>query len=580
MCSCWAKTRVRASASLPRQCSFGQTRFGKQSSAGRLWSRPALGFMLDRMGISSSESSGESGEVSGAPGLARSASVLAAGNLASRVLGLLREMLIAAYFGASGQVSAYRVAAQVPILIYDFLVGGMLSAALVPVLSDYARRGKAEFTQVVSALATIFALVLALLVLLLELAAPQLAWLLAGGFATQDPSLLQLTAQLIRLVSPMVWLLSMGGVTAAVLYALQRFTVPAFATAVFNLGVVVAVPLLAPSFGIYSLVVGLLLGSATQLAMMAVEMQRRGVNVRPTPNWRHPALRRILWLYLPIAAGLVVSLFQVGLDRRLASGTGESSIAWMANATTLQQMPLGLISVAISLAALPRLSQYFAAGDEGGYRTTLARGLRMLWLLIAPSAALLWLLGTPITRVLFQHGAFTAQDTVQVVAALNIYLIGMVFAALDYPLNFAFYARNNTLLPALVGVASVAVYTVVALSLVQPLGYLGLVWADTAKQASHLAIMAFLLWRRVGRLGAGTLRGLFEVAVATGLLTVVAWGVAQIAGRVLPPTLPGSLALIAAAAGAGLIVYAAFLFWRGQAEIKTIFGRFVGFISR
>jgi putative peptidoglycan lipid II flippase len=545
------------------------------------------------MGISSSESRGEAApepaadptpnstvepageclEASGAPGLARSASVLAAGNLVSRVLGLLREMLIAAYFGASGQVSAYRVAAQVPILIYDFLIGGMLSAALVPVLSDYARRGKAEFTQVVSALATIFALVLALLVLLLELAAPQLAWLLAGGFATQDPSLLQLTAQLIRLVSPMVWLLSMGGVTAAVLYALQRFTVPAFATAVFNLGVVVAVPLLAPSFGIYSLVVGLLLGSATQLAMMAVEMRRRGVHVWPTPNWRHPALRRILWLYLPIAAGLVVSLFQVGLDRRLASGTGESSIAWMANATTLQQMPLGLISVAISLAALPRLSQYFAAGDESGYRTTLARGLRMLWLLIAPSAALLWLLGTPVTRVLFQHGAFTAQDTVQVVAALNIYLIGMVFAALDYPLNFAFYARNNTLLPALVGVASVAVYTVVALTLVQPLGYLGLVWADTAKQASHLAIMAFLLWRRVGRLGAGTLRGLLEVAVATGLLTVVAYGVAQLVSSVLPPTLLGSLALIAAAAGAGVVVYAAFLFWRGQAEIKTIFAR-------
>ncbi|MFN8466831.1 MAG: murein biosynthesis integral membrane protein MurJ [Caldilineaceae bacterium] len=518
-------------------------------------------------------SGGEPGEAAGAPGLARSASVLAAGNLASRVLGLVREMLIAAFFGASGQVSAYRVAAQVPILIYDFLIGGMLSAALVPVLSDYARRGKAEFTQVVSALATIFALVLALLVLLLELAAPQLAWLLAGGFATQDPGLLQLTAQIIRLVSPMVWLLSMGGVTAAVLYALQRFTVPAFATAVFNLGVVVAVPLLAPSWGIYSLVVGLLLGSGTQLAMMTVEIRRRGVKVRPTPNWRHPALRRILWLYLPIAAGLVVSLFQVGLDRRLASGTGESSIAWMANATTLQQMPLGLISVAISLAALPRLSQYFAAGNEDGYRTTLARGLRMLWLLIAPSAALLWLLGTPITRVLFQHGAFTAQDTVQVVAALNIYLIGMVFAALDYPLNFAFYARNNTLLPALVGVASVAVYTVVALTLVQPLGYLGLVWADTAKQASHLAIMAFLLWRRVGRLGAGTLRGLFEVAVATGLLAVVAWGVAQIAGRVLPSTLPGSLLLIAAAAGAGLVVYAAFLFWRGQAEIKTIFAR-------
>ena len=112
-----------------------------------------------------------------------------------------------------------------------------------------------------------------------------------------------------------------------------------------------------------------------------------------------------------------------------------------------------------------------------------------------------------------------------------------------------------------------------ALTLVQPLGYLGLVWADTAKQASHLAIMAFLLWRRVGRLGAGTLRGLVEVALATGLLFIIAWGVVHLLGGVLPPTLLGALVLIAAAAGAGVAAYAAFLLWRGQAEIKTIFDR-------
>jgi putative peptidoglycan lipid II flippase len=507
------------------------------------------------------------------PGLARSASVLAAGNLVSRVLGLLREMLIAAFFGASGQVSAFRVAAQVPILIYDFLIGGMLSAALVPVLSDYARRGKAEFAQVVSALATIAALVLALLVLLLEVSAPSLAWLLAGGFAAHDPSLLDLTTQLIRLASPMVWLLSMAGVTSAVLYALQRFTAPALATAVFNLGMVLAIPLLAPSLGIYSLIVGLLLGSSAQLGLMAVEMRRSGVLLRLRPDWRHPALHRILLLYLPIAAGLVVSLFQVGLDRRLASGTGESSIAWMANATTLQQMPLGLISVAISLAALPRLSQYYAAGDEALYRMTLARGLRMLWLLMAPAAVTLWLLGAPITRVLFERGAFTAQDTAQVVAALNIYVVGMVFAALDYPLNFAFYARNNTLLPALVGVASVVVYTGVALALVQPLGYLGLVWADTAKQASHLALMAFLLWRRVGRLEGGTLRKFALVALAAGLMALITGGAVRYMASLLPPSLLGNLALIAIAGGGGLAVYAGFLLWRGQAEIKLIWTR-------
>lgn len=513
-------------------------------------------------------------------GLARSASILAAGNLLSRVLGLLREILIAAWFGASGQVSAYRVAAQVPILIYDFLIGGMLSAALVPVLSDYAQRGRGEFARLVSALLAIFTVILALLALLLALAAPQLAWLLAGGFAANDPQLLTLTAQLIRLLSPLVWLLSMAGVTSAVLFALQRFSAPALATAVFNLGVVIAIPLFAPGLGIYSLPLGLLLGSSAQLTLMALDMRRGGVPLRLRPDWGHPALRRILWLYLPIAAGLLVSLFQVGLDRRLASGTGASSIAWMANATTLQQLPLGLISVAISLAALPRLSRHYASGDDTGYRRTLGSGLRMVWLLIAPAAVLLWLLGEPITRLLFERGAFTPQDTAQVVSALNIYAVGMLFAALDYPLNFAFYARNNTLLPALVGVASVGVYTVVALALVGPLGFLGLVWADTAKQAAHLVIMAVLLWRGVGRLQAGTMAGLAEVALAAGLLAIVVWIVTWALSSVLPTTLIGTLLLLAAAAGAGVAVYAIFLLRRGQAELKTIYERLAAKFSR
>ncbi|MBK8049598.1 MAG: murein biosynthesis integral membrane protein MurJ [Anaerolineales bacterium] len=503
-------------------------------------------------------------------GLARSAGILAIGSFASRVLGLAREIIIAALFGASGQVSAFRVAAQVPVLIYDFLVGGMLSAALVPVLSDYARRSRTEFAQVVGALIGAFVVILSLLVILLEATAPALSWLLAAGFRDSDPALLTLTTQLIRVLAPVVWLLGMAGVVTAVLYALQRFTFPAMATAVFNLGVVVMAPVLAPRIGIYSVAVGLLFGATAQLALMAADMMRAGVRFGIRLDWRHPALRRILWLYLPIAAGLVVSLFQVGLDRRLASGTGASSIAWMANATTLQQMPLGLISVAISLAALPRLSQFYAEHDEDAYRTTLARGLRLLWLLIVPAAVILWLLGPAVVRLLFQRGAFTAADTTQVVAALNIYLIGMIFAAVDFPLNFAFYARNNTLLPALVGVASVAVYTVVALTLVQTMGYLGLVWADTIKQAAHLAIIAFLLWRVVGRLHARTLQGFFQVLVAAAAMAVATAGVAWLL-RSLPAGGSWANLLYVTCAGlAGGVVYALVLTWMGAPEWRLL----------
>ncbi len=500
-------------------------------------------------------------------GIARSAGVLALGNAASRALGLVREMVIAYYFGASGQVSAFRVAAQVPVLLYDFLIGGMLSAALVPVLSDYARtRSRREFIQLVSVLVSVFTVVLAVVVLLLELAAPQVAHLLAGGLDAYDSTLLPLTTRLIRIIAPAVWLFSMAGVVTAVLYTLERFTFPAIATAVYNLGIVIAAPLLAGRLGVTSLAIGILAGSTAQLLLMVWDMRRAGVRVFFSLDFHHPALRRMLLLYLPIAAGLLVSLFQIGLDRRLASTTGAQSIAWMANATTLQQLPLGLISVAISLASLPRLSQYFAAGEEAAYRQTLGRGLRMVLLLIVPAAIGLWFLGKPLTQALFQRGSFTAGDTQAVAAALNIYVVGMIFAAIDFPLNFAFYARNNTLLPAIVGVLSVAIYMLVAFSLIDRLGYLGLVWADSAKQAGHALIMLTLLYRRVGRLGVHLPAALGQIGLAALAMALVMRPVGQTLGVALPPGAFGALLQIGIVGGAGLLAYGGVLLALGMPE--------------
>ncbi len=504
------------------------------------------------------------------PGLARSAGILAVGNIASRVLGLAREMLIAAYFGASGPVSAFTVASMVPTMLYDFLIGGMLSAALVPVLSQYARpERRQELIRLVGALVSLLALTLAGVVLLLQWTAPQVAWLLAGGFQDFDPSLLPLTVRLIRLLAPVVWFTSMAGLLMALLYALQRFTFPALATAIYNLGIVVAVPLLAPRLGITTLVAGVLLGSLLQFAVMAWDVRRAGIRLQV--RWSHPALATIVRLYIPIAAGLVVAQFQVALDRRLASGTGAQSIAWMRNATTLQQLPLGLISVAVAMAALPQLSRHFAARDEDGYRHTLARGLRMVLLLITPGLIALWILAEPTVRLLFQRGAFTPADTVQVVRALRVYLVGALFAAVDFPLNYAFYARNNTWLPALVGALSVGVYTVVALALVEGMGYLGLVWADTAKQAGHALIMVALLAWTVGRLRGRVAWGLLEVGLAGGVMAATVAFLSGAWTRIQGDTSAlGSLLHLAVAGGGGVLVYAAVLALLRVPEVDVV----------
>ncbi|HDN79439.1 MAG TPA: murein biosynthesis integral membrane protein MurJ, partial [Chloroflexi bacterium] len=425
-------------------------------------------------------------------GIARAAGILALGNVTSRVMGLGREMIIAHFFGATGLVSAFRVASIIPTMIYELLIGGMLSAALVPVLSEYAAsERREELGRVVGVVLTTFGLALGITVLLIEFLAPYAAWLLGGGFT---PELREVTTLLIRLVIPAVLIFGSSGIITGLLYSLKRFTAPAFGAAVYNLGIILAAPLLAEYLGIRSLAVGVLLGASLQLLIQLPSL--KDISIRPSLNLSHPALRRIFLLYLPIAAGLVISQVQITIDRNLASRTGPSSIAWMANATTLIQFPHGLIAVAISTAILPSLSAYAAAmsnpGHEEEFISTLALGIRMVLTAVLPATVGLFVLSYPIVALIFEHGRFTSYDTTWTVLALRLYLIGLVFASVDWPLNYAFYARKDTLTPALVGVLSVLVYLAAALTLIGPLGMAGLVLADSIKHISHATTMLVL----------------------------------------------------------------------------------------
>jgi len=501
-------------------------------------------------------------------GLAGSAAIIALGNVTSRVLGLLRKTIIAGLFGATGAVSAFDTASKVPTMIYDLLIGGMLSAALVPVFSVYvSSEDREELWRVVSTVITVVSGCLAALVIILEIAAPQLAWLLGAGY---HPETRAIITRSIRILLPSVVFFGLSGVITGLLYSLKRFTYPAFGAAAFNLGIVIAAPLLASRLDIYSLSVGVCLGAFLQLGIQLPGL--RDARLRPCLSLRHPALRHILALYWPIALGLVISQMQVAIDLNLTSHTGPQSRAWMDNATTLIQFPHGLIAVAISLAALPSLSRLNLKQDWAGFRQALAQSLRLVLVLSIPATVGLFVLARPTVALLFERGRFLPTDTYWTSLALRYYLLGLVFASIDWPLNYAFYAQRDTLTPALVGVFSVGVYLMVALALLHPLGMIGLVLADSAKHFSHALTMLWLLRRRMGRLSGENVLGATGraglSALVMGFITALTLtGLERLVGNT---GFLARLLLVAGSALVGLTVYLSLaVVWRVE-EITLV----------
>jgi len=418
-----------------------------------------------------------------------------------------------------------------------------------------------------SALFALAAIVLIFIVIVLELAAPLVAWLLGGGF---DIPLLSQTTTLLRLIMPAVLFLGLSGAITGFLYANKNFIYPAVGASVFNAGVIIAALLLADRIGIASLSLGVLLGSILQLAIQLPGL--RDVRFSFPLDFSHPGLRRVAGLYLPVALGLVISQVGIAIDRNLASRTGEQSIAWMANATTLIQFPLGLVAVAISTAVLPSLSRFATAAEMAHFRHTLGMGLRIVVLLIVPATIGLLVLATPLIALLFEHGAFQPYDTARTAQALRVYLVGLPFAAIDQLLIFAFYARKDTKTPVLVGVLGAFIYLGVALTLIAPLGMIGLVLANSVQLSSHALIMLLLTQRHFdGLRGQGLGQTILKVLVASGLMGFVVYlSVRWLAGVVASGSLWSELLVVGGAGGLGLIAYVLLAWLLRVGEIRVI----------
>ncbi len=459
-------------------------------------------------------------------GMARAASIIAAGNITSRLLGLVRETVIAGLFGATGEVSAFRVAQTIPTMLYDLLVGGMVSSALVPIFSEQAEHDRNVLWHLASLILSLAVIVSAIAVIIIEIAAPQLARLMAVGL---NEDLLAVTTQLMRIMIPALLFLGISGIITGLLYALKRFTLPAFTAAIFNTSIVVVAWIGVKLFGlgIETLAVGLLVGAFLQVVLQLPGL--RGTQLHFVIDLQHPALRRIGKLCLPIILGLIISQVAIIFDRRFASMTGERSLAWMQYATTIIQFPIGLISAAVSLAILPTLSRQAAMTDSRlnleAFIETLASGLRMVLILIIPATVALFILAEPVIVLLFQRGKFIPYDTQQTALALRFYLLGLTFAAIDQPLVFAFYARQNTLTPAVVGLFGVGFYLAAALlpTLFRAMQMTDLVLANSIQLSAHALIMLWLTNKIASLRGRGLGAATGKAMLASGVMGLVLW---------------------------------------------------------
>lgn len=480
--------------------------------------------------------------------VARSAFVIGLGNVGSRVLGLVREQVIAALFGATAPTDAFRVALRVPLALHDLLIGGMVSAALVPVFSGYLARGEAqEVRRVLQVLAALVLLVLTCLVAgLIAAAAPLMSWLAAGYPAEVQA----LSVQLVQLLLPALVVMGLSALLTAYLNAQERFGRAALAVMAFNAGIVVCALALHDSLGIVSLALGVLAGALLQVLL---QLDRKLLSFRSRLALTHPGVREVFRLYSPVALGLVVSTIGIAIDTNLASRTGEGNLAAMGFATTLVQFPLGLVATGVSAAVLPTLSraapsvspttQASAAGPSDSasavrdYRAALGLGLRLVWLAILPATLGLVALREPVIRLAFQRGAFDETAAARTAAAFLGYAPGLPAAALDQVLIFGFYARRNTITPVLVGVLGVAVYLGVAVSLLGPLGMPGLALANSAQWVTHMVVMALLTHHTLGGLaGLGLGATLWRSTIAGVAMTVTLLGFIV----VLPQTLVSS----------------------------------------
>lgn len=514
--------------------------------------------------------------------IARSAGAVSIAVMCSRVLGLIREQVFAGLFGAGFAIDAFVVAFRIPNLLRDLFAEGALSAAFVTVFTDYSTNRGAEATwRLAGNVLVFFSVLISALTLAGMYWADPIVNLLAPDFL-DVPGKTALTVKLTRIMFPFLLFVSLAAVVMGILNTKGKFFVPAMSSTFFNLGSIVgglSLAWLFPRFGqpaIAGMAWGTLIGGALQLLMQLPTLRRVGFQLRLHCNPFDPGLRRILLLMLPATIGMSATQINIFVNTNFAASCVEGSVSWLNYAFRLVQLPIGVFGVALSIAVMPVLAKQAAEKDLASLKQTFTSSLVLVFALAIPATAGLVLLSQPIIRLIFEHGAFTAADTLQTADALTYYAIGLFAYSAIKVMVPVFYAIGNTKYPVIGSFLGVGINILIITQVIDLLQHRGIALSTSCAMILNFSFLGVILYRKLAGYPLGyLLKGLAKILTATALMCGAIWGGRQVCAVWMQDSVITQVVAMAALIGIAVGIYAVSLQLLRLPEFTLLTGKVV-----
>ncbi|WP_227767546.1 murein biosynthesis integral membrane protein MurJ [Zhaonella formicivorans] len=428
--------------------------------------------------------------------VAKAAGFIMLAMIVSRVLGYIRDIIIYAHYGQNRITDAYNAAFSIPDFLYMLLVGGALSSAFIPVFSSYIATGQEEDAwEVASVTFNVIMLLMALGILIGVTFSPQLIRLLVPGF---DAQTMELTVFLTRIMFIQVIFMAFSGISMGILNSHKHFVAPAIGSVLYNLGIIVVGYLFSPRLGIAAFSIGVVVGAFLNFAAQVPMLLKIGLRYRWTLNLRHPGVKQLAGLILPVLIGLSITQFNLFVNQNLASGLPNGIVSALRSGQRLMQLPIGVFAIAIAVAVFPTLTEHAAKKELHSFKRSMSLGVRTVIFITLPASAGLIALAVPLIRLIFEQGKFTPEATQATAVALFFYSIGIFAYSAIHVLSRAFYALKDTTTPVTMGSLAMLLNLVLNLLLIKPMAHGGLAFAYSIAGIFNMLILLWILRKKIG----------------------------------------------------------------------------------